>query len=195
MIAAQAVVDKAQLDLGFTKIISPIDGIAGIAKAQMGNLVGPGSVEELTTVSTVDPIKVYILMSEQEYLKNVQNGRGARPAEMPLELILADGKVHPHTGCVCLCGPPGGCEDRHDQGRRPLPQSGKRDPARTIRQSPRADHDQERRASGSAAGDHGTSGRVPGGSGGFRQQGRYKTGKSGRKGRQPLGGGRRVEAG
>jgi membrane fusion protein (multidrug efflux system) len=95
--AAQAVVDKVQLDLGFTKIISPIDGIAGIAKAQLGNLVGPGSVEELTMVSTVDPIKVYILMSEQEYLKNVQNSRG-HGQQMPLELILADGKVHPHTG-------------------------------------------------------------------------------------------------
>jgi membrane fusion protein (multidrug efflux system) len=95
--AAQAVVDKVQLDLGFTKVVSPIDGIAGIAKAQLGNLVGPGSVEELTMVSTVDPIKVYILMSEQEYLKNVQNRR-EHGQQMPLELILADGKVHPHAG-------------------------------------------------------------------------------------------------
>jgi membrane fusion protein, multidrug efflux system len=76
VISAQAVVNKAQVDLGFTKIISPIDGIAGIAKAQIGNLVGPGSIEELTTVSTVDPIKVYIPMSEQEYLRDMQNGRG-----------------------------------------------------------------------------------------------------------------------
>jgi len=97
VIALQAMVDKVRLDLGFTKITSPIDGIAGIAKAQLGNLVGPGSVEELTTVSTVDPIKVYILMSEQEYLKYVQNGR-ERGQKMPLELILADGKVHPHKG-------------------------------------------------------------------------------------------------
>ncbi len=97
VIAAQAVVDKGQLDLGFTKITSPIDGIAGIARAQLGNLVGPGSVEELTTVSTVDPIKVYILMSEQEYLKYVQNGR-EHGQQMPLELILADGKVHPYKG-------------------------------------------------------------------------------------------------
>ena len=59
--------------------------------------MGPGSVEELTMVSTVDPIKVYILMSEQEYLKNVQNGR-EHGQRMALELILADGKVHPHTG-------------------------------------------------------------------------------------------------
>jgi membrane fusion protein, multidrug efflux system len=67
VIAAQAMVEKAQVDLGFTRITSPIDGIAGIAKAQLGNLVGPGSIEELVTVSTLDPIKVYIPMSEQEY--------------------------------------------------------------------------------------------------------------------------------
>jgi membrane fusion protein (multidrug efflux system) len=97
VIAAQAVVDKAQLDLGFTKITSPIDGIAGIAKAQIGNLVGPGSIEELTTVSTVDPIKVYIPVSEQEYLRDVQNSRG-RTEKVPLEMILADGSIHPHKG-------------------------------------------------------------------------------------------------
>jgi membrane fusion protein (multidrug efflux system) len=97
VIALQALVDKATLDLGFTRVTSPIDGIAGIAKAQIGNLVGPGSVEELTTVSTVDPIKVYILMSEQEYLKYVQRNR-EHGQRMPLELILADGKVHPYKG-------------------------------------------------------------------------------------------------
>jgi membrane fusion protein, multidrug efflux system len=96
VIAAQASVEKAQLNLGFAKITSPIDGIAGIAKAQIGNLVGPGSVEELTTVSTVDPIKAYIQVSEQEYMKMVQR---ARPAEKrQLELILADGSVWPHKG-------------------------------------------------------------------------------------------------
>ena len=157
VVAAQAVVDKAQLDLGFTKVTSPIDGIAGIAKAQIGNLVGPGSIEELTTVSTVDPIKVYIPMSEQEYLNYVQNGR-EHGQQMPLELILADGNVHPHAGLLCLCRPPGGRKDRHDQGGRPLPQSGKRAPTGTIRQGPSADHDQERRASGAPAGGHGASG-------------------------------------
>ena len=55
--AATAAAEKAELDLKFTRIVSPIDGIAGIAKAQVGNLVGPGSTEELTTISTVDPIK------------------------------------------------------------------------------------------------------------------------------------------
>ena len=79
--AFQAAVEKAQLDLDFTKIMSPVDGIAGIAKAQIGNLVGPGSIEELTTVSTVDPIKVYTPMNEQDYLRYVQNGRSQ---QMPL---------------------------------------------------------------------------------------------------------------
>jgi membrane fusion protein, multidrug efflux system len=94
--AAQAALERTRLNLGFTKIMSPVDGIAGIAKAQIGNLVGPGSVEELTTVSNVNPIKVYIPMSEQEYMRDGQNG-GARTQQV-LELILADGSVHPHKG-------------------------------------------------------------------------------------------------
>jgi membrane fusion protein (multidrug efflux system) len=101
VVAAQAVVDKAQVDLGFTRITSPISGIAGIAKTQLGNLVGPGSIEELTTVSTVDPVKVYIPMSEQEYLKYMQSG-GGQTQEMPLELILADGRIHPHKGAFAF---------------------------------------------------------------------------------------------
>jgi len=95
--AAEAAVEKAQLELSFTKILSPIGGVAGIAKAQIGNLVGPGFTEELTTVSTVDPIKVYVPLGEQEYMRDVHNGRG-RNDPLPLELILADGCVHPHKG-------------------------------------------------------------------------------------------------
>lgn len=95
--SAAAMVDKAGLDLEFTSVRSPITGIAGIARAQIGNLVGPGSIEELTTVSTVDPIKVYIPMSEREFLEDVQNGHG-RAQRMELELILADGSMHPHKG-------------------------------------------------------------------------------------------------
>jgi membrane fusion protein (multidrug efflux system) len=95
--AAQAAVDKARLDLEFAKILSPIDGIAGIAKAQIGNLVGPGSTEELTTVSTVDPIKVYIAVSEQEYLKAVER-QSAQREKLGLELILADGSTYPQKG-------------------------------------------------------------------------------------------------
>jgi membrane fusion protein (multidrug efflux system) len=97
VLSAQAAVDKAQLDLGFTRITSPVDGIAGLAKAQIGNLVGPGGVDELTTVSAVNPIKVYIQISEQEYL---QSGRGGerRAEQLKAELILADGSVYTYKG-------------------------------------------------------------------------------------------------
>ncbi|MGE4561157.1 MAG: efflux RND transporter periplasmic adaptor subunit, partial [Desulfobulbus sp.] len=94
--AAQAAVEEAQLNLEFTKIVSPVDGVAGIAKTQLGNLVGPNSQEELTSVSTLDPIKVYINISEREYLKAAQSGKEME--SLPLELILADGSVYPHQG-------------------------------------------------------------------------------------------------
>lgn len=97
VIAAQAGVDKAAVDLGFTKVTSLIDGIAGIAKAQIGNLVGPGATEELTTVSTVNPIKVYAQISEQEYMKAMEKNRHST-RRLPLELILSDGSIYPHKG-------------------------------------------------------------------------------------------------
>jgi len=78
-----------------------VAGIAGIAKAQIGNLVGPGQLEELTTVSTVDPIKVYISVSEQEYMWAMEKMPGAA-RKMPLELILADGHVYPYKGEFAL---------------------------------------------------------------------------------------------
>jgi membrane fusion protein, multidrug efflux system len=95
--AARAAVDKAQVDLGFTKIISPIDGIAGIAKAQIGDLVGTAQVQELTMVSTVDPIKVYISVSEQEYL-NFMRQLAGREQEIPFDLFLADASLYPQKG-------------------------------------------------------------------------------------------------
>ena len=97
VISAQAAVDKAKLDLGFTKITSPVDGISGLAKAQIGNLVGPGATEELTTVSTVQPIKAYIQVSEQEYIQSGRNGE-QKAEKLKAELILADGSVYPHKG-------------------------------------------------------------------------------------------------
>ena len=96
---AKAAVEKAQLDLGFTRITSPINGIAGIAKAQIGNLVGPGQVEELTTVSTVDPIKVLVPISEQEFL----HLQAKRPAtKRIIDLILSDGSPYPRKGEVAF---------------------------------------------------------------------------------------------
>jgi membrane fusion protein (multidrug efflux system) len=98
--SARAAVETAQLNLGFTRITSPVAGIAGIAKTQLGDLVGPSSPQELTTVSSVNPIKAYINVSEREYLtfregnQNVEN--------VPLELILADGSTYPHKGKFAL---------------------------------------------------------------------------------------------
>jgi len=100
VVAAQANLDKAALELGFTKVTSPIDGIAGIAKAQIGNLVGPSSTQELTSVSTLDPIKVYINISEQEYISTRESGE--KVEAIPLELILADGSIFPHKGLFYL---------------------------------------------------------------------------------------------
>jgi membrane fusion protein (multidrug efflux system) len=98
--AAQAAVEEAKLNLGFTRITSPVDGIAGIAKTQLGNLVGPSMQTELTSVSSVDPIKAYINVSEREYL--AVSGSGKSAANIPLELILADGSVYPHKGKLAL---------------------------------------------------------------------------------------------
>ncbi len=99
---AKAAVRTAQLNLGFTRVISPIDGIAGIAQAQVGNLITTTS-PPLTTVSTVDPIKVYFTLSEQQYLnftkRNLIEARhGASVAQIDLELILSDGSSYPEKG-------------------------------------------------------------------------------------------------
>lgn len=100
VLTAKAAVDSAQLQLGFTKITSPIDGVAGISKAQLGNLVGPGSANaELTTISQLDPIKAYIPISEQEYLQLARNKQNKNQHDdQPLELVLADGSVYPYPG-------------------------------------------------------------------------------------------------
>ena len=100
--SAQAVVNTAELNLGFTKMVSPIDGIVGIAAAQVGDLVSPNS-GVLTTVSTVDPIRVYFTVSEQEYLNYVKQNpteaqRSAAQKQLELQLFLADGSDYPHTG-------------------------------------------------------------------------------------------------
>lgn len=99
--AAKAALDNAELQLGFTRIRSPIDGIAGMSKAQLGDLVGPGSSRgELTTVSQLDPIKAYIPLSEQEYLQLARERQQADSGSDigGLALILADGSIYPHTG-------------------------------------------------------------------------------------------------
>src|SRR5262245_53848454 len=100
--SAVAAVETAQLNLGFTKVTSLINGVAAIATAQIGDLVGPSTL--LTTVSQIDPIKVYFPLSEQEYLQvadRINRTGGARQLFAPdggLTLILADGTVYPERG-------------------------------------------------------------------------------------------------
>ena len=97
--ADEAAVENAQLNLGFTKITSPIDGLAGTALAQIGDLVGQsGSV--LTTVSTINPIKVYFQVSEQSYLTFWRRFIGSTNADenSSLQLIFSDGSVYPEKG-------------------------------------------------------------------------------------------------
>ena len=101
VLAAEAAVEKAQLDLGFTKITSPINGIAGISKAQLGDLVGPGSATNLlTSVSQIEPIRAYLGLSEQQYMQFARekaSNTGQQEA-IQLELILADGTTYPQGG-------------------------------------------------------------------------------------------------
>lgn len=99
---AQAMVEQAQLNLGFTQVRSLIDGVAGIAQVQIGNLVSPQTV--LTAVSQLDPIKAYFPIDAQEYARSISAAPGyvdlLAPGRTPLQLILADGRVFPHPGRV-----------------------------------------------------------------------------------------------
>jgi len=98
--ADEAAIENARLNLGFTKITSPIDGLAGLAQAQIGDLVGQSSGNVLTTVSTINPIKVYFQVSEQSYLTFWRRFiiSQASPQDFPLQLIFADGSVYPGQG-------------------------------------------------------------------------------------------------
>ena len=99
--ADKAAVEQAKLNLEFTNVRSLIDGVAGIASGQVGNLVGPQIV--LTTVSQLDPIKSYFTVSEQQYLAFVKRNptvaaREARQRQFELNLVLADGSTYPRKG-------------------------------------------------------------------------------------------------
>jgi RND family efflux transporter MFP subunit len=100
--SVKAAVDTARINLGFTRLTAPIDGIPGIAQQQVGALVSPAS-GAITTVSTLDPIKVYFTASEQEYIEFARRfptaeKRQADLRQRPMELVLADGVVYPHSG-------------------------------------------------------------------------------------------------
>jgi len=103
--AAEAQVEQAQLNLEFTEVKSLVDGIAGIAQVQIGNLVNPTTV--LTAVSQINPIKAYFSISEQEYIHFADKINADTQKEIPsngppFELILADGSVYPHKGTGLL---------------------------------------------------------------------------------------------
>ena len=93
--AAKAAVEAARVNLGFTRITSPIAGIAGKAQVQIGNLVSPTG-GPITTVSTLDPIKAEFTVSEQEYLTFTRNA--GELGRLQLELILADGTTYTQKG-------------------------------------------------------------------------------------------------
>lgn len=99
--AGKAAVEQAELNLEFTNVRSLVDGFAGIANGQVGNLVSPQTV--LTTVSQLDPIKVYFVASEQQYLAFVKRNptvaaREKTEQHLELQLILADGSTYPRKG-------------------------------------------------------------------------------------------------
>ena len=98
----EAAVENAKINLDFTRLVAPIDGIAGQAQLQVGALANPGS-GPVTSVSTVDPIKVYFTVSESEYLDwrrrfPTEETRLAADRGLRLQLVLADGTVFPHEG-------------------------------------------------------------------------------------------------
>jgi RND family efflux transporter MFP subunit len=102
--SAKAALQTADINLGFTKITSPIDGIPGIAQLQVGALVSPAS-GTITTVSTLDPIKVYFTVSEQQYLDfhrryPTEEAVAEARRRAPVELILADGTTYAHSGRI-----------------------------------------------------------------------------------------------
>jgi len=102
--SARAAVETAEINLGFTQLTSPIDGIPGIAQLQVGALVSPAS-GAITTVSTLDPIKVYFTASEQQYMDfhrryPTEESVQAERRQAPVELILSDGQMYPHSGHI-----------------------------------------------------------------------------------------------
>jgi membrane fusion protein (multidrug efflux system) len=101
--AATAAVDKATLDLSYTRVLAPISGLVGTTNVQPGSLVGRGESTLLTTISQIDPVLFSVGITEADYLRIVKRfpGRaGQAPRADGIELTLADGARHPHTGRV-----------------------------------------------------------------------------------------------
>jgi membrane fusion protein (multidrug efflux system) len=102
--ANKAAVEKAEFDLGYTTIYAPLDGLIGTTKVKAGNLVGRGESTLLVTISQIDPILFRAGIAEAEYLRvarrmQEQQAQGiVQKEKTPIQLILADGSVHPHEG-------------------------------------------------------------------------------------------------
>lgn len=99
--AAKAAVEKATLDLGYVRVLSPIDGLVGTTQVKPGSLVGRGESTLLTTVSQINPIIMRVGVTEADYLRVIKRDprrTGQEPTAEGIQLTLADGTVHPHSG-------------------------------------------------------------------------------------------------
>jgi membrane fusion protein (multidrug efflux system) len=101
--AANAQAQRAEIDLGYTKVTAPDDGLVGKTEVYAGTLVGRGQSELLTHISQVGTIHIRFTIPERDYLefarrREAEGGKAADPAKQPFELVLADGSVHPQPG-------------------------------------------------------------------------------------------------
>jgi membrane fusion protein (multidrug efflux system) len=100
-LAARAELDRAQLDLDFTRVVAPVDGVAGLSNVHIGDLIGPSTV--LTTVTQIDPAKANISVSEQQYLNYIRQyttnaSRERFIKDARFDLVLGDGSVYARKG-------------------------------------------------------------------------------------------------
>jgi membrane fusion protein (multidrug efflux system) len=96
--AAKAAVKSAEIDLSYTKIFSPLDGLAGKTEVKAGALVGRGQSTLLTTISTIEPIRARFSLSEKDYLTIVRKYKPGERTDRVFEMLLSDGSLHPHKG-------------------------------------------------------------------------------------------------
>jgi len=110
--SAKAQLDEAQLNLGYTRVTSPVDGVAGTAQVRVGNLVGQAEPTLLTTVSQLDPMRVTFPISEAQYMRVASRAAALEKLDpldagadrQVLDLVLADGSVYPHKGWFISVG-------------------------------------------------------------------------------------------
>ncbi|WP_238528339.1 efflux RND transporter periplasmic adaptor subunit [Pseudodesulfovibrio mercurii] len=101
----KAKVENARIQLGYTKIYSPIDGIIGRVQVDVGNLVGQGENTLLATISTIDPVYVSFNVSETDYIRAMRDTKARESGERPIHLILADGSEYEEPGSYDMVNP------------------------------------------------------------------------------------------